>query len=194
MPNPGQPLLVYLADLTHTGVHVATESFPLNIGLVAAFAKRHLGEAVEFRLFKYPDKLFAAVKDRPPDVLGCSNYVWNSNLTAWACEFTKARSPEVLTVLGGTNYPFDADGQREFLRLRRYADVHVFYEGEVAFLQLLQSYLAAGDVASSARPRPRLDPLAVCDRTAGRVLRRPVDADDRNGPRLPVQLQLLQCR
>lgn len=41
MTTRGDALLVYLADLTHTGVRVATESFPLNIGLVASYAKRH---------------------------------------------------------------------------------------------------------------------------------------------------------
>jgi len=135
------PALIYLADLTHTGVKVATESFPLNIGLVASYAKKHLGESVEIRLFKYPERLFAALKARPPEILGCSNYVWNSNLSEWALRYAKGINPQVVTVQGGTNYPFDARGQEEFLRSRPSTDFHMYYEGEEAFLNLLRRYL-----------------------------------------------------
>ncbi|MBI4936652.1 MAG: radical SAM protein [Nitrosomonadales bacterium] len=133
--------IIYLADLTHTGVTVATESFPLNIGLVASYAKRHLGDAIEVRLFKYPEKLITALKDRVPDILGCSNYVWNSNLSEWMLGYAKRLNPEVVTVQGGTNYPFSPSGQLEFLRTHLNTDFHVYYEGEVAFLQFLRRYL-----------------------------------------------------
>lgn len=144
---PDDRILVYLADLTHLGVRVATEAFPLNVGLIAGYAKRQFGDVVDVLLFKYPDKLFAALKERPPDVLGCSNYVWNCNLSTWACTFAKARTQRVLTVFGGTNYPFDMEGQREFLRARPCVDVHVFYEGEVAFAELLRRFLDTRDIA-----------------------------------------------
>jgi len=140
-----RPALVYLADLTHTGVKVATESFPLNIGLLAAYAKKHLGDVVDIRLFKYPDKLFAALKSDPPEILGCSNYVWNSNLAEWACEFAKQQDPRILTVQGGTNYPFRAEQQAEFLKARPHTDIYVFYEGEVSFLHLLRRWLETHD-------------------------------------------------
>ncbi len=141
----GASVLVYLADLTHTGVRVATESFPLNIGLVAAYAKKHLGEAIEIRLFKYPESLFFALKSRPPEILGCSNYAWNSNLSEWACAFAKGIHPGILTVQGGTNYPFRSQQQAEFLVTRPSTDVHIFYEGERSFLHLLERWLGARD-------------------------------------------------
>jgi len=140
-----RPALVYLADLTHTGVRIATESFPLNIGLVAAYAKKHLGDAVEIRLFKYPDRLFSALNSRPPEILGCSNYAWNSNLSEWACECAKRLDSGILTVQGGTNYPFKAEQQAEFLKTRPHTDVYVFYEGERSFLHLLTRWLATRD-------------------------------------------------
>lgn len=149
--------LVYLADLTHTGVRVATESFPLNIGLLASYAKKVLGNAIEVKLFKYPDRLWSALKERPPAVLGCSNYAWNSNLSEWACEFAKSLSPQIVTVQGGTNYPFDADGQLRFLRSRPHTDFCVFYEGEIAFVNLLRRYLEVRDLASM-----KTEPVAGC--------------------------------
>lgn len=142
------PVLIYLADLTHTGVRMATESFPLNIGLLAAYAKKHLGNAVEIRLFKYPERLFSALKSRPPEILGCSNYTWNSNLSEWACEFAKRLDSGILTVQGGTNYPFKAEQQAEFLKSRPHTDIYVFYEGEVSFLHLLRRWLSTRELTT----------------------------------------------
>ena len=134
-------VLVYLADLTHTGVMVATESFPLNIGLIAAYANKYLSDAISIRLFKYPEKLITALKERVPDILGCSNYVWNSNLSEWMLGYAKRLDPSVVTIQGGTNYPFSQSGQLEFLRTHPNTDFHVYYEGEAAFLQFLRRYL-----------------------------------------------------
>mgnify|MGYP001470124762 CR=1 FL=1 len=36
-------LRIYLADLTHTGVGIATEAFPLNIGLIASYCLKEFG-------------------------------------------------------------------------------------------------------------------------------------------------------
>ena len=133
-------VLIYLSDLTHTGRQIATESFPLNIGLVASYALQRLAGRVEIRLFKYPERLIAALKSESPDILGCSNYVWNSNLAEWILGFAKRLNPHVVTVIGGTNYPYDAEGQLEFLRSRPNTDFGVFYEGEQAFLNLVERY------------------------------------------------------
>lgn len=153
----GGPMLIYLADLTHTGLQVATESTPLNVGLVASYAKKWLGEAVDFRFFKYPEKLTAALKERAPDLLGCSNYVWNSNLSEWALGYAKRLHPGVVTVQGGTNYPFAEAGQLEFLSGHPNTDFHIFYEGEVAFLNLIRRFLEAGSAG-----RMKDEPIAGC--------------------------------
>lgn len=163
-----QPVLIYLADLSHDGVLTTTDCFPLNVGLVAAYAKRQLGEAVDIKLFKYPQRLFRAIRERPPDILGCSNYVWNSNLSEWACEFAKQVRPDTLTVQGGTNYPFHDAGQQEFLAARPHTDFHVYYEGEAAFAGLVNRYLEARDLESmKARP---LDGCQFLDRRSGKLV------------------------
>ena len=87
-----KPLLVYLADLTHVGNGIAAEAFPLNIGLIKSAAIKRFGTAVDIRLFKYPDKLMDAINARAPDVLGCSNYTWNFNLSCYFCRFVKSVS------------------------------------------------------------------------------------------------------
>jgi len=160
------PVLIYLADLTHTGLQVATESTPLNVGLVASYAKKCLGGAIEVRFFKYPETLTAALKKRTPDLLGCSNYVWNSNLSEWALGYAKRLNPGVITVQGGTNYPFDPAGQLEFLSRHPNTDFHIFYEGEVAFLNLVKRFLAVGSAdRMKDEPIAGVQCIAPWDRT-----------------------------
>ena len=137
-------LLVYLADLTHVGNGIATEAFPLNIGLIKSAAIKRFGTAVDIRLFKYPDKLMDAINARAPDVLGCSNYTWNFNLSCYFCRFVKSVSPSTLTVFGGTNYPFTMQQQEDFLRKVPALDLHVFYEGETSFGNILERILGGG--------------------------------------------------
>src|ERR1700730_220858 len=134
-------VLIYLADLTHTGRQIATESFPLNIGLVASYVLQRLSSLVEIRLFKYPDRLIAALKSKTPDILGCSNYVWNSNLSEWMLGFAKRLNIHVVTVIGGANKPYEPNSQLEFLNSRPNSHLGVFYEGEQAFLNLIERYL-----------------------------------------------------
>ena len=124
---------IYLTDLTHTGIGVATEAFPLNVGLLAAYAQKVFGRDVDITLFKYPQDLLEAIKDQPPRVLGCSNYTWNVNLSNNFTRLVKSIDPDIITVWGGTNYPFDPANQEKFLRRWPAVDIHTFHEGEPAF-------------------------------------------------------------
>ncbi len=145
---------IYLADLTHDGTgRLAVDMMPYNIGIIAAYSKKSLGDRVQFKLFKYVPALMKALREAPPDILACSNYVWNSHLSHYACEEAKKLRPQTLTVFGGTNYPFDAKGQLEFLRDRPAVDHHIFYEGERAFVNLLSAALEDPD-PERLRSRP----------------------------------------
>ncbi len=110
-------LRIYLADLIHTGMGVASsDAFPLNIGLVASYALKNFGSEVEILLFKHPEDLLQAMRDSPPYILGCSNYAWNYNLSNYFTQLAKALNSECITVWGGTNFPFSETMQEEFLR------------------------------------------------------------------------------
>lgn len=136
------PLKVYLADLTHMGSGVATEAFPLNIGLIASYAKKRFRHEVTVRLFKYPEDLREALVNDPPHVLGCSNYTWNANLAYHFVQLAKSLNRDTITVFGGTNYPFSPEKQHQFLVAHPQLNVHTFYEGELAFASLLERYLS----------------------------------------------------
>jgi radical SAM superfamily enzyme YgiQ (UPF0313 family) len=140
-------LRIYLADLTHTGSsRVATEAFPLNIGLNASYAKKVFGNDIDITLFKYPQDLLEALKQSPPHILGCSNYTWNSNLSYHFAEFAKFLNPETLTIWGGTNYPFLSTEQKKFLQKRPHIDAHIFYEGEQVFVNIIERFISVQSI------------------------------------------------
>ena len=61
-------LRVYLADLTHMDLGVASEAFPLNIGLIASYAKKNFGKELDITLFKYPQDLLQALNEKTPHI------------------------------------------------------------------------------------------------------------------------------
>ncbi len=72
---------VFLADLRYnfSGV-LANDCMPLGVAYLKAVMDRDLPE-VHSRLFAYPDRLWDAMCENPPDVLMLSNYVWNEALS-----------------------------------------------------------------------------------------------------------------
>ncbi len=147
--------LVYLADLTHTTVTVSNDSFPLNIGMVAAYAKAQFPE-IEIQLFKYPDDLMAALAQQLPDLLGLSNYPWNLTLSTAFIDYVKKQDQRVLTVMGGPNMPYDpADQQQLLSKIGTALDFYCLYEGETAFTEVLKSAFDKGfDIAAMKGDQP----------------------------------------
>src|SRR6185503_13359123 len=131
--------LIYLADLTHVTITVSNDSFPLNVGMVAAYAKRH-HPADTFELFKYPHDLVAAIDRQLPDVIGFSNYPWNHKLGADIARYVKARNPNAVTVMGGPFISYDPKEQEKLMRrLNGAIDFYCMFEGESSFKALLDA-------------------------------------------------------
>lgn len=139
------PLRVYMCDLTHDTVVLVSDTIPINIGFIGAYAKKIFGDDIQISLFKYPRSVIEAIDAAPPDVIALSNYSWNSKLSERIARFAKERNPKVVTVQGGTNFPHREKQQFEFLLTRPATDVFVVLEGEVAFSELLRQVLAARD-------------------------------------------------
>lgn len=128
---------VYLADLTHTGNGIAALTFPLGTAYVASYAQMMLGDDFEFKLFKFPEQLAKTMIDDPPYLLACSNYSWNLELTHKLHAWAKRRNPKLVSVLGGPNFPVEAQEKSEFLKTRSEIDFYIENEGEVGFVELL---------------------------------------------------------
>jgi radical SAM superfamily enzyme YgiQ (UPF0313 family) len=134
--------LVYLADLTHTGQLVASNTHPLAIGLIGAYLREHMADRIEVELFKYPQDLSAALAQRTPRLIGFSNYSWNCNLSYEYVKRIKSRFPETVVVFGGPNYGLAPEEQHAFWARYPLIDFYVLKEGESALVKLVRALVA----------------------------------------------------
>ena len=128
---------VYLCDLryNYSGV-LANDCMPLGVAYMKAVMDHEIPE-IRSRLFAYPDRLFDAIRQAPPDVLMLSNYCWNEALSIHLAKLAKRVRPETLVVLGGPNISIEPERQQEYLASLPNIDVYVLGEGD--FLALLKA-------------------------------------------------------
>ena len=84
---------VWLCDLTYTQQTISSDVMPAAVGCIATYAQKKLGDRIEVRLFKFPEKLARALADSPPPhVIGFSNYIWNRDLSSEFARVIKAKA------------------------------------------------------------------------------------------------------
>jgi hypothetical protein len=130
---------IFLADLTHTAHGIAAQTFPLGTASVTSYARAQLGDRLDFRLFKFPQVLSAAIVETPPAVLGLASYSWNFELAYAVACWAKRRDGNLITVFGGPNFPVAGDEKAAFLAARPAMDFFVQNEGELGFVALLEA-------------------------------------------------------
>ncbi len=131
-------MLIYLADLTHTGMLVASNTFPLGVGLIGANILKEMDDA-HVELFKYPADLDTALLRQVPDVIGFANYSWSCNLGMSYARRIKHRWPHVVILAGGPNYGSTDEEHADFWDRFPFVDFYVYKEGEVATVALLRA-------------------------------------------------------
>lgn len=144
-------LTIYLADLVHNYLGGGSYMFPLNIGFIAAYAKKHLGKQVHIELFKYPDKLMARMMEKHPDVLGLSNYTWNAHINTEISRWIKILNHGTLVIWGGPDINQTDESYKKFYIEKPFVDGYVINEGEVGFLNVLSRYLETDNNVSETR-------------------------------------------
>jgi len=147
---------IFLSDLTYNTNRVSTEALPINIGYIASYCLKKFPNDVEISLFKYHQELEKAIEENPPDVLGLSNYIWNSNLSIEILNKFSKINPDGLRVMGGPNFPLDAPSQRKFFEEIPNLDIYVPDEGEIGFLNMIEKSLqfSQGDFRKSLIEEP----------------------------------------
>ena len=149
-----KPLKIYMCDLTHETIVLVTDTIPINVGSMGAYAKRLYGDEIEIFFYKYPQSAIDAIAADPPDVLALSNYCWNSMLSEEVSRFAKRLRPTTLTIQGGTNFPNESSLQLNFLKTRPSTDIHVHLEGEIAFSNAIGRVLESRVSCSSVFDSP----------------------------------------
>ena len=134
-------LTIYLGDLVHNSVVKGPFTIPLNIGYVAAYAKKYFNKDINIKLFKYPLQMIDAIKEICPDILALGNYAWNADLNYKIIEFAKSCSKNLTAVLGGPDFPITEDERQEYLKERSLIDFYVTNQGEPGFLNLVERIL-----------------------------------------------------
>ncbi len=142
--SAAHPAEIWLCDLTYTQQTIASDIMPAAVGCIATYTEKLLGDAARTRIFKFPEKLVAALESEPaPRAIGFSNYAWNEDLSAEFARVIKRHRPEVVTIFGGPNYPNAASEQEAFLRRYPQIDFYVVKEGEIGFARLIEALVAA---------------------------------------------------
>ena len=136
-----KPIKIYLCDLTYDTIIFVSDTIPINIGFISSYVTSKLGKKVDIELFKYPNDLLKKIKSDPPDILGLSNYSWNSNLSEYFAKTTKKLNPKCIVIQGGTNFPHTQEEQKKFLLERPDTDLYVLFEGERSTLKVVERYL-----------------------------------------------------
>jgi radical SAM superfamily enzyme YgiQ (UPF0313 family) len=150
---------IYLADLGHNQLTVSSDVYPLGVANLATYALAHarVGAPPEFRVFREPQDLKAAIDAEAPDLLGLSSYSWNHNLSTSFARYAKRRNPGTGTFMGGPNYPLTDEEKASHLRSMPEIDLALrgpTYEGERAFAAFLDRYAACGRSMAELKSEP----------------------------------------
>ena len=135
---------IWLADLTYTQQSIASDVVPAGIGMIAEYAEKKIPNLDRIKLFKFPENLSEELSKSTPDLIGFSNYVWNSSLTDAFIHRIKEERPDLPTVVGGPNFPTDKDEQKKYLQDRPWIDFYIVKEGEHAFKTLVEWFMRKG--------------------------------------------------
>ena len=142
IPAKSKKLKIFLCDLTYDTIILVSDTIPINIGFVGSYLLKQHKDKVDIELFKYPNDLIKNLKDNPPDVVGLSNYSWNSNLSEYVASIAKKINPNVIIIQGGTNFPHEPDLQEVFLRERPNTDFYTLLEGERSCSNIISKILS----------------------------------------------------
>ena len=136
---------IILADLGHNEVTVNSDIYPLGVANLAAYVQAYaqLRDPLQIRIIREPQDLKVALDSDSIDVLGLSSYSWNHYLSLQFARYAKTKHPNVLTLMGGPNFPLKREVKEAFLREMPQIDIAVrgpTYEGERAFLNVIRRY------------------------------------------------------
>ena len=120
--------------------------FPFSIALLVAYLKsqKNINQSCKFhKTFVFRDKVDDCIKQcKNTDVLLCSCYVWNWEITIHLAKQVKKINPNCLIIFGGPQVPEDTTG---FFEKHPFVDILVHGEGEKIIENIFNTYLGDKD-------------------------------------------------
>lgn len=180
--NSKKKMNIALLDLNHMTMGVHTNTVPLGIGGIAYYLKNNINHEFDIRMFKNPFKFLDILKNWQPDILGITQYAWNSELNLYAAELVKKKNPGCLIVAGGPNLYSTPEEKLAYLKRHSFLDLCISYDGEIPFAEIVKRRIhgeeiedirkspcagtysidtKSGKLAESKEPPPRLKSLDV---------------------------------
>ncbi|MFC1952764.1 B12-binding domain-containing radical SAM protein [Chloroflexota bacterium] len=180
-------LTIYLGDPVHNFIP-STDiwTVPLNICNIASYVNSFYANQVEFHLFKFPDSLLDAISHSPPDIIGLSNYIWNSELSKKIIRFAKEKNSKTVTVMGGVNITREEGRMTQFMN-DCCLDFYVSLYGEHPFKSLVSALLKPGSTKDTIYQDPDVHGVWYLDNHSREAVEIPVkyniaDLDDIPSP------------
>ena len=147
---------ILLCDPRHDTVGTHSNYVPINIGYIATFLKKKITSVdLELEIVTETKEIFDLIETWKPDVIALSNYVWNSTLSNRMCEIAKEKNPNILTILGGPEFPAGTGSRKiensekdqtytkcfNYLKERPTVDYFVYSDGEVVFFEIIEEFI-----------------------------------------------------
>ncbi len=130
---------IAFADLTYTNQGISSNSFPFGAALVASYAKKKLGDKIDYELFKYPDDFKNCLENKNPKIVCFTNYSWTFDISYEFSKRIKKKFPDTIIIFGGPNYPNEVYTQTKFLTSYPDIDFYIKGEGEISFVELFNN-------------------------------------------------------
>lgn len=147
---------IALIDLVHGTRGVNSITVPLGMGFLVTYLKKNLpDQQFDIKIFKDPEEALDGVNSASwvPDIVGISQYCWNSHLNLYFAELARKNYPKCLVVAGGPNIDTSPKSREEFLKKNKFIDLVVTHDGEIPFLEIVKRYLN-GESAVDLRKNP----------------------------------------
>ena len=116
--------------------------FPYSIARLVSYIKHNtdFGSNFEFKkTFIFRDNVESYIESCIDcDILLCSCYVWNWEITKYAAEKIKEKNPNCLIIFGGPQIPNHSEG---FFKNHPYVDIIVHGEGELVLSNIFKEFL-----------------------------------------------------
>lgn len=149
-------LKILFCDPRHSTIGAHSNYVPIGIGYIASYVKEEVkGVEKEIDLSIDPHETLDLLKNWKPDIVACSNYIWNAGISNWICEEAKKINPNTLCILGGPEFPAGT-GQRnilntpqdqtydkcyDYLLQRPNVDYFAWSDGEVVVLEIINKFI-----------------------------------------------------
>lgn len=146
-------LKIALVDLNHTTRGVHTNTVPLGLGAIARYLDKTSGHSFNTMLFKDTGKALKVFESWQPDVLGITQYSWNSELNLQVAAWVKEANPKCLVIAGGPNLYLLKAERKAFFKRYPFVDLCVSYDGEIPFAETIKRVMK-GEPISDIRKYP----------------------------------------